>query len=95
MSHVRLSCDVGGGITIVNGFSFSSLPQHGKGAIVFPLFVKTVLDVLWIVGLFSSLPCFPFMNDAKALGLCCVRSRIMYGIMFMIAAAEDTVKNYD
>jgi hypothetical protein len=35
-----------------------------------------------------------YMNDAKALGVFCIRSRIMYGIMFMITLPRHC-KNYD
>ena len=76
---------------------FAAVYLSMEVAIVFPLFVKTVLDVLWIVGFVLVLcSCFSsfYMNDAKALGLCYVRSRIMYGIMFMITLPRHC-KNYD
>ena len=49
MSHVQLSCDVWWWHHDCEWF-FAAVYLSMEVAIVFPLFVKTVLDVLWIVG---------------------------------------------
>ena len=49
MSHVQLSCDVWWWHHDCEWF-FAAVYLSMEVAVVFPLFVKTVLDVLWIVG---------------------------------------------